>query len=238
MGITADITERKQVEETLARANRQNQLILSSAAQGIVGIDLQGDLTFVNPSAARMLGYVPGDLAGRNAHSAWHHSREDGKSYPESECPICTTCLNGVEHHVTSDVFWRKDGTCFPVEYKCTPILEHGRRTGAVITFDDVTERRKMDEALRESAARIAAAMDVAELGFYEVTNGVESRRGGRPGFRVLGGACSSRRSARRDGTEPGLERRRARPADGGLPFPESGTRRHLHPPPCPRDRA
>jgi PAS domain S-box-containing protein len=172
MGITADITERKQVEETLARANYQNQLILTAAAQGILRVDLHGDLVFVNPSAARMLGHAPEDLAGRNAHCVWHHSREDGKSYPESECPICTTCRNGVEHHVTSDVFWRKDGTCFPVEYKCTPILEQGRRTGAVITFDDVTERRKMDEALRENAARIAAAMDVAELGFYEVTNG------------------------------------------------------------------
>lgn len=173
MGITADITARKQADEALARAHHQSQLILAAAAEGILGLDLAGDHVFVNPAAAEMLGYAPEELVGQGGHDIWHHSRADGAAYPDNECPICAVCRDGTEHHVVDEVFWRKDGTCFPVAYKCTPIQEAEQRVGAVITFEDVTGRRETERVLRESRARMAAALDVAELGFYEMLNNV-----------------------------------------------------------------
>jgi PAS domain S-box-containing protein len=173
VGITSDITASKQTEESRARADRQSQLILETVAEGVMGLGLAERHVFVNPAAAKMLGYATEALVGRNGHDIWHHSRADGKSYPPEECPICTTCRDGVEHHVTGEVFWRKDGTSFPVEYKSTPILEDGRHVGAVVTFEDITERIERERELRETAARTAAAIDVAELGTYEVLNGV-----------------------------------------------------------------
>lgn len=173
MGITADITARKQAETSLMRAHNQNQLILAAAAEGILGLDLAGNHVFVNPAAAEMLGYAAEELMGHSGHGIWHHSRADGAAYPEDECPICAVCRAGAEHHVADEVFWRKDGTCFPVAYKCTPIQEDGQRVGAVITFEDVAGRRETERVLRESRARMAAALDVAELGFYELLNNV-----------------------------------------------------------------
>lgn len=173
MGITSDITARKQAEASVALANRQSQLILAAAAEGILGLDLAGNHVFVNPAAAEMLGYAPDELVGQGSHGIWHHSRADGAAYPENECPICAVCREGAEHHVADEVFWRKNGTCFPVAYKCTPIQEDGQRVGAVITFEDIAGRRETERALRDSRARMAAALDVAELGFYEVLNNV-----------------------------------------------------------------
>ena len=173
MGVTTDITARNQAAASLMRAHHQNQLILGAAAEGILGLDLTGNHVFVNPAAAKMLGYAPEELLGRGGHGIWHHSRADGKAYPEDECPICATCRVGSERQVANEVFWRKDGTCLPVDYKCTPVQEDGRRIGVVVTFADVTERREKEKALRDSGARMAAALDVAELGFYEMLNGV-----------------------------------------------------------------
>jgi len=144
--------ERKRAEEALQRVSRQNELILSSAAEGIYGLDLQGRTIFVNPAAARMIGWAVDDLLGKSLHAILHHSKPDRTLYPQEECPIYATCMDGAVHQVGDEVFWRKDGTCFPVEYTSTPIRdEHGMIVGAVVTFRDVTERKKLEEQLRQS---------------------------------------------------------------------------------------
>ena len=97
-----DITERKKLEESLARLNQQNELILCSAAEGILGLDLQGNHTFVNPAAARMLGYEVEELLGRLGHSTWHHTKPDGSPYPEEECAISAAHREGTVHRVLS----------------------------------------------------------------------------------------------------------------------------------------
>jgi len=150
------ITEHKQAEENLDILNQKNELILHSAAEGILGLDLQGNHTFVNPAAARMLGYEAGELLGHPSHSAWHHTKPDGSPYPNEECEIYTTLRDGAVHRSSSEVFWRKDGTSFPVVYASTPIYENGRLKGAVITFTDNTERKQAEDALRESEERYA----------------------------------------------------------------------------------
>jgi len=150
-GVMVDITERKRAEQTIERLARRNELILDSAGEGICGLDREGRATFVNPAAARLTGFGPGELIGQSLHAAIHHSRPDGTPYPEGKCPIYAALMDGEVHRVDDEVFWRKDGTGFPVEYTSTPIREGSEVTGAVVTFTDVTARRKTEEALKGS---------------------------------------------------------------------------------------
>ena len=154
VGVSMDITDRKRAIESLRRLNEQNELILTSAAEGIVGLDLQGNHTFVNPAAARMLGYTNQELMWRNAHDTWHHTRADGSPCPKAACLVCAAFRDGQVHRVSSEVFWRKGGTSFPVQYTSMPILQQDRLIGAVVTFEDITERKKAEQALRDSEER------------------------------------------------------------------------------------
>ncbi|CAA9469742.1 MAG: diguanylate cyclase/phosphodiesterase (GGDEF & EAL domains) with PAS/PAC sensor(s) [uncultured Rubrobacteraceae bacterium] len=150
-GVMVDITERKWAQEEFERLGRQNELILDSAGEGIFGLDARGNTTFANPAAARMLGWDAKELVGRSQHEIIHHTRPDGTPYPKEECPIYEALADGKVHHVDGETFWRKDGMGFPVEYTSTPIQEGGEVIGAVVTFRDVTERRRAEEALRRS---------------------------------------------------------------------------------------
>ena len=97
----------------------------------------------MNPVAARMLGYEPDELIGKRHHELVHYSRPDGKPYPSEQCPIYAAFKDGTVHtNVTNEVFWRKDGTSFPVEYTSTPIIEVDKIFGAVITFRDISNRK------------------------------------------------------------------------------------------------
>ena len=97
-------------------------------------------------------------MIGKPQHSLIHHSRPDGSPYPREECHIYAAFKDGVVHHVADEVFWRKDGSRFPVEYVSTPIIEEGQITGAVVAFQDISERKRMEELLIEKtrAAQIA----------------------------------------------------------------------------------
>jgi diguanylate cyclase (GGDEF)-like protein/PAS domain S-box-containing protein len=147
-----DITERKLAEEKMAHLSRQNELILNSAAEGILGVDLQGNHTFVNSAAAKMLGYKSEELIGRPSHSTWHHTKADGSPYPQEECEILSAFREETVHRVSTEVFWRKDGTSFPVEYASTPVYEQGQTAGVVVTFADITERKKTEEEIQHLA--------------------------------------------------------------------------------------
>jgi len=137
-----DITVHKWVEDVTVQYGRRYERILQAAGEGIFGLDTQGITTFVNPVAARMLGYEPDELIGKRHHELVHYSRPDGKPYPSEQCPIYAAFKDGTVHtNVTNEVFWRKDGTCFPVDYTSTPIIEVDRILGAVITFRDITDR-------------------------------------------------------------------------------------------------
>jgi len=147
-----DITVRKWVEDVTEQLTRRNQLILEAAGQGIYGLDTQGKTTFVNPAAAQMLGYKPDDLVGQSHHEIVHHSKPNGKMYPNQECPIYAAFKDGTIHtSVDDEVFWRKDGTSFPVEYTSTPMIEDGKILGAVVTFQDITVRKRVEKALRQN---------------------------------------------------------------------------------------
>jgi diguanylate cyclase (GGDEF)-like protein/PAS domain S-box-containing protein len=154
VGTVHDVTEQKEAEEALERLNHQNELILNSAGEGIYGLDLQGKTTFVNQAATRLTGWDAEELIGRHQHDVIHHTNPDGTPYPSEECPIYATLKDGAVHRIIGEVFWRKDGTSFPVEYVSTPIRERGEIVGAVVLFEDVTERKRAEEKLRESEER------------------------------------------------------------------------------------
>ena len=149
------IIERKQAEENLARLSQQNELILHSAGVGILGLNLQGNQVFTNPAAARMLGYEAEELIGRPSHSTWHHTKADGSPYLKEECNIYAAYRDGAVHCASNEVFWRKDGTSFPVEYASTPVYEQGRLTGAVVTFIDITERKRAEKETRQAREQL-----------------------------------------------------------------------------------
>jgi PAS domain S-box-containing protein len=125
---------------------REHRLILDSADQGVLGVDREGRQVFVNPAACRMLGYGPEELIGKNGHAICHHKKTDGTPYPLEECPIQAALESGEPCCSDQEVFWRKDGTSFPVEYTATPSLEKDRPIALVLFFRDITERKQAEE--------------------------------------------------------------------------------------------
>ena len=143
-----DVTERKRAQDAHDKIRRQLQLILDAAGEGINGVDMEGNITFVNPAAAQMIGWSQEELLGKHQHSLMHHTRADGTSFPEHQCPITAAFRDGRALHGTDELFWRKDGTSFCVEYICSPIREDGELVGAVIIFKDTTERKLAEDQL------------------------------------------------------------------------------------------
>ncbi len=139
--LNRQIAERIQAGEDLKKLTRQMELILNAAGDGIFGLDWEGRVIFVNTSASIMLGWEPQELIGKNHHEIVHHTRADGTPYPHEECPIEAAYREGMVRFATGEIFWRKDGTSFQVEYVSTPIMEDDRVTGAVVVFRDVTDR-------------------------------------------------------------------------------------------------
>lgn len=145
LAVLRDVTDLRRAAEAVERLRRQNELILNSAGEGICGLDLGGNITFANPAAARMIGWEIEELIGRPMHATLHHSKSDGTPYPEAECPLYAAFKEGGVRRMDTEVFWRKDGTSFPVEYISTPIREHAELVGAVVTFKDITVERQTE---------------------------------------------------------------------------------------------
>jgi PAS domain S-box-containing protein len=148
VSLMEDITERRRAEEERARVTQQMRLLLESTGQGIYGIDLQGNCTFVNRATAEMISYRSEEVLGRNMHDLVHHHKPDGSPYPTEECPIYRAFKKGESCRVDAEVIWRRDGTPIPAEYSSFPILEDGKITGAVVTVSDIAERSRMEAEL------------------------------------------------------------------------------------------
>jgi len=178
--LVEDINERKEVEAKLRQADEQSaslreavlqlelektsdmhRLILDAAGEGILEIDAEGKTAFANPAAQSMLGHSAGEMVGQVQHRLIHHSHPDGSRYPEEECPIYAALRTGEVHRCDSEVFWRKDGSSFPVAYTSTPILRDGKSTGAVVVFQETSERlrRKRADAANRAKSEFLANM-------------------------------------------------------------------------------
>lgn len=149
--VRAGLLEWRRLETLYQQAESLNELILNAAGDGIFGIDRQGQTTFMNPAAARTLGFTEADLIGQNMHHLIHHHHADGRLYPADTCPIYQTLKHGQRITVDHEVFWHKSGAAVPVEYIATPILDSDRIEGAVIVFRDITERLESKRALEDA---------------------------------------------------------------------------------------
>jgi PAS domain S-box-containing protein len=155
---------RRLAEEEKENLTNERLMILDSASEGIYGVDLKGCITFLNRSAAKMFGCTPSDVLGKNSHELFHHTRADGSSYPAGECPLTQVLSMGVESRIPEDQFWRLDGSGFLVDYSTHPLSAGGKITGAVVCFNDITDRKRMEIELRhaqklESVGALAAGI-------------------------------------------------------------------------------
>jgi len=143
-----EIAERIQAETESKKLQKQLEIILDSAGEGIFGIDINGNFTFVNKTASQLLGWRRQELIGRSHHELIHHSHEDGTQYPLAECPIYKAYKKGTVLYKSDETFWTKDGASFPVEYSSTPILENDNLGGAVVVFRDISESNRLKKQL------------------------------------------------------------------------------------------
>jgi diguanylate cyclase (GGDEF)-like protein/PAS domain S-box-containing protein len=131
------------LEAEIVRRNRQRELILMSAAEGIYGTDPDGYISFINPAAAALLGYAREELLGRHAHETLHRLRPDGSPYPVDDCPLMNSLSGTLSIKNMETVFWRKDGMPLEIELSCQPIVEGDVPRGTVVTFRDIGERKR-----------------------------------------------------------------------------------------------
>lgn len=169
-GITADITERKRADEERRKLLNDRMLLLESTSEGIYGVNLDGRCTFINVAAAKMLGYKPSEVVGKNMHELIHHHRSDGTPYAANDCRIFQVFRSGRASHVGGEVFWRNDMTSFPVDYSSSPIIEGGEIKGAVVAFTDITQQQQAEEAIRQAEERYRSIFENAVEGIFRTT--------------------------------------------------------------------
>lgn len=146
------------------------QRLLDSAAEGLYGVDIEGRCTFINRAALTMLGFErESDLLGRDIHAAIHHSRADGRPYPAHESKVYSAYRSRQASHSTDEVFWRQDGTSFPVESWSHPVIHDGEVQGAVATFFDISDRVEMLAALRRGETRLERLIDAVTDGVVTI---------------------------------------------------------------------
>ena len=151
----------QKVNAKLSDSEERLLLLLDSTAEGIYGLDLEGNFTFCNAACIALLGYRRAeDLVGRPAHASIHHTRADGTASPVEECGIYRTLEENRGNHSDDDLLWRADGSSFHAEYWSYPLRRGGELVGAVVTFLDITDRKRAEIALRESVARQSAVIE------------------------------------------------------------------------------
>jgi PAS domain S-box-containing protein len=159
LAIIEDMTERKRMEEERERLVRDRLLLLESTSEGIYGLDVEGNCTFVNRAGATLLGYKPYELLGLRLHDIIH--REEDRA---DACPTHLAFIGGQACRTEHDVVWRRDNTTFPVAFTASPIFESGGVRGTVVTFTDVTERKRTEEALKERARLSSFAAAISQI--------------------------------------------------------------------------
>ncbi len=156
-----DVTDKVRAEAELRALVRQSNSVLESVGDGIYGLNLEGKVTVVNAAAAEMLGYTQEEMLGRSMHEMVHYRRIDGSHYPWNDCPVHDSLRKMDTVRVSTEVFWRKDGTSFPVDYVARPQIETnarggGKAVGVVVAFTDTTERQALDRMKDEFVSTVS----------------------------------------------------------------------------------
>ena len=164
-----EVAERQRAEDTLKKSEAQVRLLLDSTAEAIYGIDLRGDCTFANAACLRMLGYTEvARLLGRNMHDLIHHTYPDGRPMAKEDCHIYRAFREGRQMHRDDEVLWKADGSSFPAEYWSYPKIEDGKVNGAVVTFIDITDRKRFETQLEDKSRRLNAILEGTNVGTWE----------------------------------------------------------------------
>jgi PAS domain S-box-containing protein len=169
-----DITERKRAEEVVKQLGQRDEMILNSAGEGIYGTDMEGNITFVNASAAKMLGYDAQEMIGKNSHHLFHHTRVDGSEYPIEACPLYKAIKEGKVYRGQEEGFWTKERMIFDVECVNAPLIDGGKVVGAVVVFGDVTKRKEMEDILRKSEEKYRTLIQKIQVAV--VVHGADTR--------------------------------------------------------------
>jgi two-component system sensor histidine kinase/response regulator len=151
-------------QEQLKASEDRVRLILDSTAEGIFGLDTEGNISFMNPSGSRMLGFTTEELIGKNPHLTFHHHHPDGSVFPLEDCPMYAAHKQGRAMHIDGEFLWRKDGAGFPVEYGATPMLKDGAVVGAVISFTDITLRKQQEKEILAAKEKAEDATQIKSM--------------------------------------------------------------------------
>ncbi len=159
---TKDLLEQTRHQaEAVTTAEERSRLILGAVSDGITGLDSTGHVTFVNAGGAALLGYEPDAIVGKHLHTLAHYAHPDGSPYPVDTCPMLHTVRDGQPRHVErNEVFWRADGSCFPVEYTTRPVRKDDAVVGTVIVFRDISERLEAEKLLQFNQYAVEHAAD------------------------------------------------------------------------------
>jgi PAS domain S-box-containing protein len=160
-----DISERVAAEEALRESEEKNRLVLENIGEGIFGVNLEGQVIFINPAACSILGYQNDELLGKPIHDIIHHTQKNGSSYPVEECPMRKAYTTGQTFHINDEILWKKNGSHIDVIYTSTPIVKGNDIVGAVITFSDVSDQRIAEEELKASQVRFRAYFEQSQVG-------------------------------------------------------------------------
>ncbi|WP_330312868.1 PAS domain-containing protein [Streptomyces sp. NBC_00523] len=168
MLVVRDLSGTVDTEAELARSQRQTEMILRAAAEGVVGTDTDGRVVLVNPAAAQILGFRASDLGGQELHPLILHSRAEGEPFPYEESPLADTLKSGRKHRVRGQVLWSKSGEQVPVDLTTAPVRDGDQLVGAVMTFTDrrpyeELDKRRKDETAELTASHTAAVTELTE---------------------------------------------------------------------------
>ncbi|MES9860471.1 MAG: diguanylate cyclase [Candidatus Thiodiazotropha sp. LLP2] len=162
---------RRRTEEKLRELNHQKEMILTTAGEGIFGVDLHGNMLFANPAAISMMGWPLEKLQRSNHHTLVQHTKADGTPNPPEECPVRKAFTELKTIYSDRETFWREDHSSFPVEMTASPQLEEGKAIGAVVVFRDITSRLASERALQEANNKLE------ELARIDGLTGIANRR-------------------------------------------------------------
>jgi len=154
----------KELLEQVRVSEERSRMILDATAEGIFGVDTEGQITFINPAVTQMLGFSEKELIGQPSHSLLHHHYPEGKEYPQEECPMYAAYKRGVASRIDNEFLWRKDGSGFPVEYGATPISKDGAVVGAVISFSDITVRKQQEVVVLAAKKKAEEATEMKSM--------------------------------------------------------------------------
>lgn len=172
VGVQHDVTSQVEASDRSRSEMKRIASIISATAEGLYGVDLDGNCSFANTACVELLGYENEEaLIGRNMHELIHGKAADGSPFAEKDCPIYQAMENGTGSHVDDEVFWRNDGTSFPVEYRSEPMFEKEELVGAVISFQDISERLAVASQLEQMGAMIDASHDAIII--WELYGGI-----------------------------------------------------------------